>query len=163
MNKEEISSILDMFNIDHDFYFVSDKVYQEMVISVMAYFGMTRLPLVPRDKNEFVEIVYSFVNGVDYRRCLKYILEYGVTEYVVCAALRRWDGMMICSPRHFDLICIRMIEVSGGKQNWLKCEQGFVNQYGDFLTRKNALVLARKNNQIRRGIADNKLYSENLY
>jgi len=49
-------------------------------------------------------------------------------------------------------------------------EQGFIDQYGNFLTRKEAWVIAKRQNQIMRYVGnqssesvDDILWSENLY
>jgi hypothetical protein len=44
-------------------------------------------------------------------------------------------------------------------------EQGFIDQFGKFLTREEAWVIASENGQIRRQVGgdQSRLYSENLY
>jgi hypothetical protein len=44
-------------------------------------------------------------------------------------------------------------------------EQGFIDQFGNFLTRKEAYIIARNNGQIYRELDNdtNELYSEHLY
>lgn len=50
-------------------------------------------------------------------------------------------------------------------KEWLGCEDGFIDQFGNFLTREEAYVIAIANNQMRRVFHDQEgsLYSENLY
>ena len=90
-----------------------------------------------------------------------------MNTWVVCAALRRDNGEIVCGPRHFDptmraaigRICVE------DQQAWRFAEQGFVDQRGNFLTREEAWPIALANGQIRRrcGGDDGKLFSENLY
>lgn len=84
---------------------------------------------------------------------------------VVCAALRHRDGTVILGLRHFDRFMRLTINRLGGVEEWERAEQGFVDQVGNFLTRSEALVVAREANQIRRRVGgdSNALYSENLY
>ncbi len=85
-------------------------------------------------------------------------------QRVVCAAIRHKDGDIICSPRHFDRRMGYQI-INNKFSGWTISEQGFVDQQGKFLTRKEALVIAKRSNQIIRrcGGDEEKLYSENLY
>jgi hypothetical protein len=57
------------------------------------------------------------------------------------------------------------MDATGGSKMWRDCEQGFVNQLGDFLTRVEALEIVKKNGQKRRSCGGEweRLYSENLY
>lgn len=84
---------------------------------------------------------------------------------VVCAAHRHSEtGEVITGVRHLDSFILKQIELRGEKPfDWY--DQGFVDQFGVFLTREEALKLATKNRQIyRRCDGDNiRLYSENLY
>jgi len=86
---------------------------------------------------------------------------------VVCAAnRRRLDGLVVCGARHFDSIMHAAMKAIGEyPESWRDSEQGFIDQFGIFLTREEALVVALNKNQIRRncGGDSSKLYSENLY
>ena len=86
-----------------------------------------------------------------------------VINRVVCAAMRNSDGVVICSVRHWDRLAHAQVEAS--TLNWRCAEQGFVDNFGKFLTRKEALVVAVAANQIVRrcGSDDDELFSENLY
>lgn len=87
-------------------------------------------------------------------------------RYVVCAALRHKDSrLIICGPRHFCKIMRDCIDKLGGITEWKgKCDQGFVDNMGMFLSREEAWRLAKENGQIKREVAgEGKLYSENLY
>lgn len=86
-------------------------------------------------------------------------------QRVVCAAHRhRETGNVITGVRHFDNFIRQQIAIRGDSHvEWH--EQGFVDQFGQFLTREEALALATKNGQIYRrcGGDEKRLYSENLY
>jgi hypothetical protein len=86
------------------------------------------------------------------------------TRPVVCAALRQ-GYRIICGPRHFDPVMRQQILASEGTGFWRGSEQGFVNTWGEFLTREEALIVALVNEQrVKRcGGDDDKLFSENLY
>ena len=88
-----------------------------------------------------------------------------VPRRVVCAALRRSGGLIICGARHFDPIMRQVIGFIGGRQEWLGVEQGFIDQYGAFMPREEARVVAEAAGQIVRRVGgDSKiLFSENLY
>lgn len=93
---------------------------------------------------------------------------------VVCAAVRSYsDQLIICSARHFDNITretIMALDEERGAGEW---EQGFINTWGEFLTREEAWIVACANNQILKYVGSQtpddfgkegvKLYSENLY
>jgi len=88
------------------------------------------------------------------------------TLFVVCAANRhRITGRIITGARHYDTIMRLQMESAEGSEYWKGCEQGFIDQRGNFLTREEARILAYKNGQIRKrcGGDHEKLFSENLY
>lgn len=89
---------------------------------------------------------------------------FGSAPWIVCAALRV-NGRIICGPRHFDPVMRMQIANDTEAPLWRHAEQGFVDQWGNFLTRKEALEIALRNGQRRRrcGGDDDQLYSENLY
>lgn len=84
---------------------------------------------------------------------------------VVCAAVLYVDGVMLVGPRHFDAtmrdqyrrLCIKVTEDQS--------VQGFLDQWGSFMTREEAHKVASEQGQIRHrcGGDDGKLFSENLY
>jgi hypothetical protein len=80
---------------------------------------------------------------------------------IVCAALRYKTGYIVAGPRHFDHIMQAQIS----HFNTDKPEQGFIDQNGDFLDRRNAWIEAEKHGQIRNrgGWPEGTLFSENLY
>lgn len=84
---------------------------------------------------------------------------------VVSAALLYGKNDIVCSPRHFDEIChsqLNRFNYFNGKTP----VQGFIDQYGQFMDRKEAWKVALEANQIIRVCGGNEeglLYSENLY
>lgn len=85
---------------------------------------------------------------------------------VVCAAIRRKnDGYVLCGPRHFDKTMREGIMDSEQGDDWLYVDQGFIDQYGVFMTREEAYEVAKAAGQIkyRCGGDEGCLFSENLY
>lgn len=86
---------------------------------------------------------------------------------VVCAANRSLDEdkpeIIVTGARHFDKIMRGII--SNLKYDYKRWEQGFIDQYGTFLTRDEALELVKENKQalVRKWSEYDTLYSENLY
>lgn len=87
-----------------------------------------------------------------------------MTRRVVCAAMRSAEGIVICSPRHYDRIC-HELHPHIAFLNWSGAEQGFVDQFGAFLSREEAWKVALEAGQIIRRVGGDgeRLYSENLY
>ena len=89
-------------------------------------------------------------------------------QWIVCAAIRKNDRIM-CGPRHYDHIMRKQIAASEGQLWWKSSidngivDQGFIDQYGNYLTRDEAFALAKINNQIVRDEFHTQLYSEMLY
>jgi|TARA_R110000851_G_scaffold157578_1_gene300430 hypothetical protein len=93
-----------------------------------------------------------YVNGVLYPR------------YVVCAANKFDGGLIICGVRHWDkLMCNVADNIDDSKLQ--DCIQGFVDQYGLFITRTEAATIARVNKQVlKEPIRFNDYaFSENFY
>jgi len=94
------------------------------------------------------------------------IADGSLIQRVVCAALR-YDDVMICSARHFDHLMHKQINAIGmGRtaEKIYKWEQGFIDQWGQFLTRTEARDIVIKNKQpIRAEKLGDFLYSEDLY
>lgn len=89
-----------------------------------------------------------------------------MTKFVVCAAIRsRVSNRVICGARHLDSVMRDQITHGGGRDEWRGAEQGFIDQFCVFLSRKEAYEVAKAAGQIRRrcGGDDGHLYSENLY
>lgn len=91
-------------------------------------------------------------------------------QRVVCAAVRnRESGVVICGARHYDqvmrLAINSLVTDEDARKKWYHSEQGFIDQFGAFLTRQEAWMIAFGEDQIRRrvGSDDGHLYSENLY
>lgn len=110
-------------------------------------------------KGEWAEI-YQITedNGINTSRgwiCRSEIQKWQVNPdlpvYIVCAACRNFDGRIICGPRHFDNTMREQIKAAEGLKHWQNggCDQGFVDQYGRFYSRKEAWIIAEKNGQIR--------------
>lgn len=90
--------------------------------------------------------------------------DYTVTpRKIVCAANRKNDRI-ITGARHFDKVMIAQMELSGGLAWWRNSEQGFIDQFGDFVDRQEAWTIALTQNQIIRQVSSHgTLFSENLY
>jgi len=87
---------------------------------------------------------------------------------VVCAAIKFFhndEEIIVTSARHYDPLMRKTIKLIGIDAKTCPEEQGFIDQFGNFLTREEALRIATENNQIfRRCGSDHiRLYSENLY
>ena len=97
-----------------------------------------------------------------------------MTRLIVCAAIRK-RGNVICGARHFDQIMRCCLNATG--ETSVGWEQGFVDQWGVFLDRKEAWSVADAAGQIRRATGlehdyafrktnvcdEGLLFSENLY
>jgi len=84
-------------------------------------------------------------------------------QIVVCAANRK-DGVIFCGARHCDSVMRKQAEAAGMKLT--AAEQGFINQFGEFLTREEAMQIVKESGQpfnIERNNGDSYLFSEGLY
>lgn len=86
---------------------------------------------------------------------------------IVCAANRDATGLIVLGLRHFDAF-MRGYYEKLGVSKVPPIEQGFVDQFGKFHTRKEAWVIAEAAGQIIRrvggdGLERTGLFSENLY
>jgi hypothetical protein len=83
---------------------------------------------------------------------------------VVCSAIKDEAGFVVCGPRHFDQVMVNTIhpDARGYTGNF---EQGFIDQFGVFMTRQEAWEVAKAAGQIkyRCGGDEGVLFSENLY
>jgi hypothetical protein len=87
-------------------------------------------------------------------------------RFIVCAANRNTKtGQIVCGARHYDAIMRSIIFSLPDKDDWRGAEQGFIDQFGLFMTREEALELALENGQKRYdcGGDHRQLFSENLY
>ena len=104
--------------------------------------------------------------------------------YIVCAACRSETlNLVVTGARHFDTVMRNQINALGHADNggraeddilhlywrthWSQAEQGFIDQFGTFYNRADALVVARQNEadgrKLRNPDAGFELYSEDLY
>jgi hypothetical protein len=88
-----------------------------------------------------------------------------VQQVVVCAANRLEGGVILCGARHWDDVMCAQAEamgIKGGNE-----EQGFIDQFGTFLTREEAMQIVIESGQTfdadRNGGAGSALFSEGLY
>ena len=80
---------------------------------------------------------------------------------VVCAALKK-GAVIICGPRHFDTTMHEQIARVG--INMRDAKQGFIDQWGKFMDRVEALEVAKASNQILvKTHPEYELFSEDLY
>lgn len=93
-----------------------------------------------------------------------------VKPYMVCAAIRRDDGLIICGARHFDKLMLGVLRDSDQelreRHKFNMSDQGFVDQFGRFYTREEAMQVARQNDQIRWPddmLSETALHSEDMY
>jgi hypothetical protein len=77
---------------------------------------------------------------------------------------------MALGPRHFHALMHVAIQAmihsgSGSRAEWTQSEQGFIDQWGTFMTREEALAVALAAGQrlYRCGGDETRLFSENLY
>lgn len=87
----------------------------------------------------------------------------GYKRHVVCAANRFPCGTVLLGARHWDAIMCDVatkLGLKGGNE-----EQGFIDQWQNFMTRKEASAVVLGNNQTLREtpIEGDILFSENLY
>lgn len=86
---------------------------------------------------------------------------------IVCAANRSVKtGQIVAGARHWDSVMRGQILVNGERpKEWFDAEQGFIDQAGVFLTRREAWLVAEQAGQIKFWNGHNKgiLFSEDLY
>jgi len=90
-------------------------------------------------------------------------------QTIVCAACKS-GSIILCGVRHWDKIMNKLfakIKVAYPDLRSSGFEQGFVDQFGKFLTREEAMEIVKENGQPfdkeRNGGSDKELYSEGLY
>ncbi len=85
---------------------------------------------------------------------------------VVCAAIRSSQGKIIAGARHYDSV-MRPLAFPNDerKGEWINCEQGFIDQFGVFMSREEAWTIAEAANQIKniKAATVGCLFSEDLY
>ena len=91
---------------------------------------------------------------------------------VVCAAIRASDGSVLIGLRHYSPDMREQISNRNDGQKFahrMDEDQGFVDQWGVFMSREEAYIVAEKAGQIiyrdacGTGLTGPKLYSEGLY
>jgi len=91
---------------------------------------------------------------------------------VVCAAIRSSDGDVLIGIRHYSKDMHQQIKARHDGKKFLRRhdpDQGFVDQYGVYMTREEAFEVAKAANQVifvehcGKGLDGMKLYSEGLY
>ena len=114
---------------------------------------------------------YTFRRGIHswkfdiYEKALEFVVT-SKPQRIVCAALRKGDRMIL-GARHRSSAMLNQIHASEGIEFWkgADVEQGFVDQFDEFLTREEAWQAAKKTNQIVRDKdwRVGTLHSEHLY
>lgn len=91
------------------------------------------------------------------------------TRVIVCAA-NRYRDTIVTGPRHFDSTMhntINVMDTAFKPTDYSLWEEGFVDQWGVFLTREDALVVAAAAGQIDvrrpKSAPLDQLFSEDLY
>lgn len=93
-------------------------------------------------------------------------------QRVVCAANKLPGEILLIGARHWDQHMVRQLKIlkSAGYEFYVGSEeQGFIDQFDNFLTREEAWKIAKRQNQIIRICSDpietenGMLFSENLY
>lgn len=92
-------------------------------------------------------------------------------RFVVCAACKYGD-LIIAGARHYDLVMQSQLNLLSEKDelkylNGAEVVEGFIDQYGKFMDRKEAFIVAKEAGQlnVRRRTPDDseELFSECLY
>lgn len=92
-----------------------------------------------------------------------------VSARIVCAAIRNVEsGLVLAGARHFDTVMVCVVRYLKEREHLFDWEQGFIDQFGNFLTRQEAWTVAEAAGQIdieRNGGEHSRgtLYSEGLY
>ena len=87
-------------------------------------------------------------------------------QYIVCAACKTIGNIVFCGARHWDAVMRVQAEAAGHMKHAPEAEEGFIDQFGKFLTRDEAMAIVRENGQrfdIKRNGGDAFLFSEGLY
>lgn len=88
----------------------------------------------------------------------------GIWRRVVCAAVRYSDGRMLVGPRHFDVVMQAQHRVMGITADESAAVCGFIDQWGEFMDRYEALAVANARGQVMQKTAPyDRLFSEDLY
>lgn len=92
----------------------------------------------------------------------------GSVRRVVCAAIRAADGTLLLGVRHYSADMHAQLNFRVDREKFLHrqgADQGFVDQHGVYMTRRQAWNVAEAACQVRRAGHDGEgvLYSEDLY
>jgi len=88
------------------------------------------------------------------------------SQRVVCAAVKMTDGVVFVGVRHFCPTMRMMIKLAGyDKEKLAGSEQGFIDNFHNFLTRQEAFIIAERQGQYMpyEPFTPGTLYSEDLY
>ena len=87
-------------------------------------------------------------------------------RFVVCAALKYGD-LIVAGPRHFDHIMQPFLKDARERTGIDTPDQGFIDQYGKYMSRREALEIATAEGQVGvrrpKGMPADRLFSEDLY
>lgn len=90
-----------------------------------------------------------------------------IQRRVICAAVKYACGTMLVGPRHFDMVMLdqyRLMFERGKAPSEDVSTQGFIDQFGIFMDRTEALAIAVAANQVRNKTnPTDRLFSEDLY
>lgn len=85
-------------------------------------------------------------------------------EIIVCAANKMKCGVVLCGARHWDSTMVQQFRAMNIDTRIH--EQGFINQFGEFRTRREAMRIVKENGQpfnVERNGCEKELFSEGLY
>lgn len=100
---------------------------------------------------------YWTENGLEKPKCV-----------IVCAACKHGDIILV-APRHWDTVMHSQYDIlcqTDSNVNYKKFDQGFLDQFGEYHTRHEAMAIVLKNGQsvdMKRNGSKDELYSEGLY
>lgn len=86
---------------------------------------------------------------------------------IVAAANKLKCGLIVVGARHFDKIMINQLKAAGKLKEGRTSEQGFIDNRYNFLTREEALLIAKAADQLnvhrKKTWPKHMLFSEDLY
>ena len=113
------------------------------------------------EQKDYSPLVSDFTKQYTYRGNTK-------PRVVVTAANKVIDehgadtGLLLVGARHCDKVMVAQSDLLPLGHNWVH-NQGFIDQYGQYLTREEAMTVATTNGQTLIGEDWGELYSENLH
>lgn len=97
----------------------------------------------------------------------EYAVKYADSRRVVCAANLLKDGTLILGARHWDSVMhktFRQIYGDTIRAASLEGKQGFIDQWGNFMSREEARIVAERQGQLlARADHGLELFSEDIY